>query len=178
MKQKVGERWTKAQALGQRINFPYCVMAKVKGSWLAARNRLQVSKEGLCPSLKAVLLTQEENDARCFFLLDSVNFLQCQKFRVKISISVWRRTVQRFALWKAWGSSWRSSSNTGLRTESRSEQSGEHVLRRRVGAPSQRQSRVLLKVREIERAQVQRGGTQRQSLGSIQSGEPVQSRDT
>lgn len=135
-------------------------------------------KEGPCPPLKAVFLTQEESDARtqrCFCILDSAYSVQCQKFRAKISISAWRRTVQIFEF----------CGSTRLFLEMRR----EHRPRQwRAGlssqgsepgkAPSQRQRWALLTVREIERAQPQRGGTYRQSLGSIQPGEHIQSHDT
>lgn len=72
------------------MNFPNCIMAKVERSGLAAKNRLQVSEEK--PSLKALLLIWKENSVNKaeghFFLLDSLYFLQRQKFGVRISISV------------------------------------------------------------------------------------------
>lgn len=85
MRQKVGERWTKAQALGQRVNFPYCVMAKVKGSWLVARNRLQVSKERLCPSLKPVpnkkKMMRGHKDVSFFWIQDILCSVKSSKWK-------------------------------------------------------------------------------------------------
>lgn len=146
MRQKVGERWTKAQALGQRVNFPYCVMAKVKGSWLVARNRLQVSKGRLCPSLKPV-----PNKKKMMRGHKDVFFFWIQDIPCSVKSSKWKFPPQSEEEQCKDFSFGKHEDLPGDPAESRSKPSGDHVLRRRREALSQRQSWALLKVRKIER---------------------------
>lgn len=108
MRQKVGDRWRKVQALGQKINFPYCAMAKVNGSWLAARSRLQISKEGLCPS--QYKKKKRHKDVSLFW----IQYISCgaKSSKWKFPSQSEEEQHKDLSLRKAGGSSWGSGVNT------------------------------------------------------------------
>lgn len=140
-KKQERDGWTKTQALGQRINPPYWVMAKVKGSWLAARN----AAEGPCPSESGVpnaggKRREDRRDVSLFWI-------QCILCNVKSSARKLpshpeEEQCKYLSFVQAGGCSWRCCVCAGPGSSgSRSEQPGQWAGK----APSQRQRRALLR---------------------------------
>lgn len=157
MMQKAGEGWTKAQALGQRINSPYWVMAEVKGSWLAARN----STGG--PKAVPDTGRKQCKDTEMFLYFGfsvfcAMSKVQCENFHLSLkknSANIWVLCKQEAVPGDAVCVQAPAAAGAGPSSRG-SERAGK--------APSQRQRRALLRARDTEPAQPRPGGTE---LGSL-----------